>query len=187
MDEKVLSFEDEWNRMFDEEVNREFSSMVIEVEQETVEEINDEIYNIIQEPELREAVDILKEVNQKSETIKWIVYGVIFGAILVLVACFWFGVSGFVVTAIPMLIGGILCKVAGGLSATALKFITDIISGQPDLQEFSPAINNMSARLVNPLLAEISKMGNVALITAVVLIGLAILRGVIKKNSMVEE
>lgn len=187
LDEKILSFEDEWNRMFDEEVNSEFSAMITDVEQNVVGEINDEIYKAFQEPELRGALDMLKEANQKSGTLKWIVYGVMFGAILILVACFWFGVSGFVVTAIPMLIGGILCKVAGGLSATAVKFVTDTISKEPELQEFSPTIGDMSAKLINPLLGEISKMGNVALITAVVLIGLAILRGVIKKNSAVEE
>lgn len=183
LDEKVKDYEAEWDQQFAEEVDNGFAEMTAEVEAE----VNDAVYEAIQTPELREAIDIIEQVNNGAETLKWIVYGVMFGAILLLVGCFWLDVCGFVVSAIPMFLGGALCKVAVALGGRVYDFINDFLVSEPDIAEFAPVINDAGRKLIDPLFDAISKMGNMALITGVVLVGLAILRGVIKKNKTVEE
>lgn len=183
LDEKVKDYEAEWDQQFAEEVESGFAEMTAEVEAE----VNDAVYEAIQTPELREAIDIIEQVNNGAETLKWIVYGVMFGAILLLVGCFWLDVCGFVVSAIPMFLGGALCKVAVALGGRVYDFLNDFLMSEPEVADFAPVINDAGRKLIDPLFDAISKMGNMALITGVVLVGLAILRGVIKKNKTVEE
>lgn len=183
LDEKVMSLEGEWDQKFAEKANEGLAGLTAEAE----EELNDEVYKILQEPDLRETVDLLQKLDQKAQLLQWIVYGVIFGAILLLVGCFWFGISGFVVSAIPMVIGGVLCKVIGGLGQWIFRFVNEFVEGEAALADFTPVIDSVSKSLINPLLDGVSKMGNTALIIGVALIGLAILRGVLNKNKAVEE
>lgn len=183
LDNSVSSFEGEWSEIFSEEVEKGISDISKEVE----EEVNDAVYDAIQTPELRDAVDILQQLENKAKTLKWIVYGAAVGAILLLVSCFWFDVCGFVVSAVPMFLGGVLCKIAVALGSRVYEFLEDMLTGEPALEDFTPVINGMSRKLIDPLFGEISKAGNIALITGVVLVGLAILRGVIKKNMATEE
>lgn len=183
LDEKVKDYEAEWDQRFAEEVDAGFAGMTSEIETE----INDAVYEVIQTPELREAIDIIEQVNNGAGTLKWIVYGVMFGAILLLVGCFWFDISGFVVSAVPMFLGGVLCKVAVALGGRVYDFLNDFLVSEPDIAEFAPVINDAGKKLIDPLFGAISQMGNTALITGVVLVGLAILRGVIKKNKTAEE
>lgn len=183
LDEKVKSFEGEWDQQFAEEVDNGFAEMTAEVEAE----VNNAVYEVIQTPELRDAIDIVEQVNQGAETLKWIVYGVALGSIVLLVCLFWFDISGFVVSAIPMFLGGALCKVAVAMGGRVYDFLNDFLVREPDIAEFAPVINDAGRKLIDPLFDAISRMGNMALITGVVLVGLAILRGVIKKNMTAEE
>lgn len=183
LDEKVKEYEAEWDRQFAEEVDNGFAEMTAEVEKE----VNDAVYEVIQTPELRDAINVIEQVNQGANTLKWLVYGVMFGAIVLLVCLFWFDISGFVVSAIPMFLGGALCKVAVAMGSRVYEFINDFLVGEPDIAEFAPVINDAGKKLIDPLFEAISQMGNTALITGVVLVGLAILRGVLKRNKTVEE
>ncbi len=183
LDEKVKDYEAEWDRQFAEEVDSGFAEMTAEVETE----VNDAVYEVIQTPELRDAIDMIEQVNRSAMTLKWIVYGVMFGAILLLVGCFWFDVSGFVVSAIPMFLGGALCKVVVSLGGRVYDFINDFLVSEPEIAEFAPVIKDAGKKLIDPLFDAVSKMGNMALITGVILVGLAILRGVIKKNQAAED
>ena len=183
LDEKVKDYEAEWDQRFAEEVDAGFAGMTSEIETE----INDAVYEVIQTPELREAIDIIEQVNNGAGTLKWIVYGVMFGAILLLVGCFWFDISGFVVSAVPMFLGGAVCKIVVALGERVYNFLNDFLASEPEIAEFSPVINDAARKIVNPVFDAVSQMGNTALITGVVLVGLAILRGVIKKNMTAEE
>ena len=183
VDNSVKSFEGEWNEQFSTEVDKQFGGIQEEIETE----INDVIYEVVQTPELREAIDIVEQVNQGAETLKWIVYGVALGSVVLLVCLFWFDISGFVVSAIPMFLGGALCKIAVAWGDRVYELLNDFLLGEPEIAEFTPVINNAAGKLVTPVFEAISQTGNMALITGVVLVGLAILRGVLKKNKAAEE
>lgn len=183
VDEKVVSFEEEWKQAFSEEIGVEIEKMAADTQQE----INDALAEAVQDPDVRMVFDSLKDLNEKASTWKLIVYGVMFGAVVLLVACFWFGISGFVVSAVPLILAGFLCKAVSGVESFVLNYVSDITASDATLSQFGTAINKIVGGLLKPVFAEVSALGNVSIITGVVLIGLAIMVGVMKKNKAVTE
>ncbi len=182
-DDQMKSFEEEWNNEFDASIAGEFDGMAEELETE----INDVLNEAAQDPDVREVFDIVNEVSANSEKIKKIAYAIMIGAALLLLVCFWFGTAGFVVPAIPLIIGGVLCKLCAMVETVLMKFINDAIAAEPDLAEMGGTISELIKGILAPIFSEISKFGTVAIGMGVLLILLAILKGVIKKNMRVAE
>lgn len=182
VDEKAQSFEKTW----DEEFSAELDEMIDEVTETAEQEVNEVLAEVTQDPDIRRAFDYFKEIEAKASILKVIVYGVIFGAVLLLVSCFWFGTAGFIVSAVPLALGGMLCKVVGGAKILLLDYIDKVIMNETDLSEFSEVVRNVVDSVLAPLLDEVSKLGNITLIAAVMLIGVAIMGGVIRKNRTVK-
>lgn len=183
LDEKAQSFEEEWNRDFFEGIDTKLETMTAETEQK----LNDALTEAVQNPDVRSVFDSLKELNEKESTLKLVVYGVLLGAVLLLVGCFWFGTAGFVVSAVPLILGGILCKLVAGFESVLFAYVSDFVTSDTTLSQFGSAILDVVGGLLTPLFAEVSKLGNCSIIAGVILVGLAIMQGVIKKNKTVAE
>lgn len=183
LDEKMQSFEDTWEEEFSTEIADEVDELTAEVEQE----INDAIYEAVQDSDVRMVFDSLQEINEKNSTLRLLVYGVVFGAVLLLVCCFWFGTAGFVVSAIPLILGGILCKLVSGVETFLLTYVDELLTAEPEIAEFGTAVGDVLRGLLNPIFGTVSMFGTITIISGVVLIGLGILAGVIKKKRTVTE
>ncbi len=182
-DDQMKSFEEEWNEGFEEGVSSEFDGMAEELELE----INEVLNEAAQDPDVREAFDIVKGVGANSQKIKTIAYAIMIGAALLLLVCFWFGTAGFVVPAIPLILGGALCKLCAMAEAVLMKYVNEAIAAEPDLAEMSDTISELIKGILAPIFSGISTFGTVAIGMGVVLILFAILRGVIKKNMRAAE
>lgn len=178
VDEKAQSYQVKW----DEEFNRILDEMLEDVIGTAETEVNKALTELAQNADVRMAFDYLKEIEAKASLLKTVVYGVIFGAVLLLVACFWFGTAGFVVSAVPLAIGGGVCKLVANGKEPLLDYVDKFIAKESELSEFGGVISSMADSVVTPVLNEISKLGNTVLIAAVVLLGLAIMSSVIRKN-----
>ncbi len=177
-DEKAQSYQAKW----DEEFNHTLDGMLEEAIGTAEEEVNKALTELAQDADIRKAFDYLKEIEAKASLLKTVVYGVIFGAVLLLVSCFWFGTAGFVVSAVPLAIGGGLCKLIANGKEPLLDYVDRLVANETELSEFGGVVNSMVNSVVTPVLNEVSKLGNMVLIAAVVLLGLAIMSGVIRKN-----
>lgn len=183
LDEKMESFEDTWEEEFSAEIAEEVDELTAEVEQE----INDAIYEAVQDSDVRMVFDSLQEVNEKNNTLRLLVYGVVFVAVLLLVSCFWFGTAGFVVSAIPLILGGILCKFVSGVEKFLLTYVDEILAAEPEIAEFGTVVGDVLRGLLNPIFGAVSMFGTITISFGVLLIGLAILVGVLKKKRTVTE
>lgn len=183
LDEKMESFEDTWEEEFSAEIAEEVDELTAEVEQE----INDAIYEAVQDSDVRMVFDSLQEVNEKNNTLRLLVYGVVFVAVLLLVSCFWFGTAGFVVSAIPLILGGILCKFVSGVEKFLLTSVDEILAAEPEIAEFGTVVGDVLRGLLNPIFGAVSMFGTITISFGVLLIGLAILVGVLKKKRTVTE
>jgi len=178
VDEKAQSYQTKW----DEEINRTLDELLEGAITTAEEEVNKALTELAQNEDICKAFDYLKEIEAKASLLKMVVYGVIFGAVLLLVSCFWFGTAGFVVSAVPLAIGGGICKLAANGKEPLLDYVDKFIAKEPELSEFGGVVNSMVNSVVTPVLTEVSKLGNTVLIAAVVLLGLAIMSGVLRKN-----
>ena len=178
LDEKMESFEDTWEEEFSAEIAEEVDELTAEVEQE----INDAIYEAVQDSDVRMVFDSLQEVNEKNNTLRLLVYGVVFVAVLLLVSCFWFGTAGFVVSAIPLILGGILCKFVSGVEKFLLTYVDEILAAEPEIAEFGTVVGDVLRGLLNPIFGAVSMFGTITISFGVLLIGLAILVGVLKRK-----
>lgn len=183
LDEKMESFEDTWEEEFSAEIAEEVDELTAEVEQE----INDAIYEAVQDSDVRMVFDSLQEVNEKNNTLRLLVYGVVFVAVLLLVSCFWFGTAGFVVSAIPLILGGILCKFVSGVEKFLLTSVDEILAAEPEIAEFGTVVGDVLRGLLNPIFGAVSMFGTITISFGVLLIGLAILVGVLKNKRTVTE
>ncbi len=183
LDEKMQSFEDTWEEEFSAEIAEEVDELTTEVEQE----INDAIYEAVQDEDVRMVFDSLQEVNEKSNALRFLVYGVVFGAALLLICCFWFGTAGFVVAAIPFILGGILCKFVSGVETYLLKVVDEVVAAEPEIAEFGTVVGDVLRGLLDPIFGTVSMFGTITIASGVVFIGLGILAGVLKKKRTVTE
>jgi len=181
VDDTKAEVESRWNEEFTVDVD--LADMVEELEGE----INDVINETAQNPDVREAFDVLRTVGENSGTIKLVAYGIVLLAVLLLLVLYCFGTAGFVVPAVALLLGGGLCKLISMAEADVLKYIDSAIAAEPDFAGFETMLGDLVGRVLTPLFAEMSKFGLTNIGIAVLLILLAILRGVVRKNRQVTE
>ncbi|MBQ8798654.1 MAG: hypothetical protein IJZ55_03700 [Lachnospiraceae bacterium] len=182
VDEKAQAFEKEWNEELSDKVNEIIDEVMVPAEQE----LNEALGEIVEDKDIRTAVGYVKDFEAMASLLKIVIYGVIIGAVLLLVACFWFGTAGFVVSAIPLILGGGLCKLIYSVKNPLFDYAESVIANYEDFAEIGDVIFEMTHSILTPVFEAVAKMGNIALIGGVVLIGLAIMSGVLRKNKTVK-
>jgi len=150
-------------------------------------EINDAIYKATQNADVREAFDLLRIVGESSGMIKKIVYAIVIVVVLLLLVCYWFRTAGFVVPAVALMLGGGLCKLLAMSEVNVSEYIRQAIAAEPALAEVQSMITELVNGILTPFFAEVSKFGITMMGIAVLLILLAVLRGVVRKNMHVTE
>ena len=176
--EKIDEVRTEWEDEFLSEMDGVLESSTEELEQE----LNAAVREVAQDPEIRPTVDMLREISAKKETIKLVVYGIVLASVLLLLVCFWFKTAGFVVPSVALILGGLLCKLITLLEAPVLTIAKDAIVTEPGMEEIGDMVLDIVRGMIAPFFAEMSKFGLTMIGIGVLLVLLAILRGVIVKN-----
>ena len=178
-DEEIAEFKRGWDdgmlEGFDEEID--------EMSEELEVEVNRALAEAVQDPDVRMLFDSLNEISAKKDTVKLVAYAIVLVAVLLLLVCYWFGTAGFVVPAVALILGGLLCKLVTLLEDAALSLVRDEIAADPELAEFGDIVMDICRGIISPFFAEMSKFGLTMVGIGVVLVLAAILRGVIKKNT----
>ena len=181
IDDMKAEAETRWGEEFS--VDADIVGMVDEIEVE----INDAIYETAQNPDVREVFDLFRIMGENSNTIKLFAYGMVLAAVVLLLAMYWFGTAGFVVPAVALLLGGGICKLIAMAETDVLKYLKTEIAAEPDLAGTEALLGDLLDGVLTPFFAEVSKFGLTNMGIAVLLILLAILRGVIRKNKQVAQ
>lgn len=176
--EKIDEVRTEWEDEFLSEMDGVLESSTEELEQE----LNAAVREVAQDPEIRPTVDMLREISAKKETIKLVVYGIVLASVLLLLVCFWFKTAGFVVPSVALILDGLLCKLITLLEAPVLTIAKDAIVTEPGMEEIGDMVLDIVRGMIAPFFAEMSKFGLTMIGIGVLLVLLAILRGVIVKN-----
>ncbi|MBQ8315246.1 MAG: hypothetical protein IJX95_05850, partial [Lachnospiraceae bacterium] len=178
-DEEIDEFERGWTEGmldgFDDEIDDLAEELEIEVNQALAEAVRD--------PDVRTMFDTLNEISEKKDTVKIVAYAIVLAAVLLLLVCYWFGTAGFVVPSVALILGGLLCKLVTLLEGPALILVREEIAADPDMAEFGDIVMDICRGILAPFFAEMSKFGVTMIGIGILLILLAILRGVLKKNA----
>ena len=178
-DEKVNELRTQWEDELDELIAETADDAMAEAEGE----IEDTLYEMTQDADIREIFDGMQEAYAVRGVVKIVFLAIMFGMVLLLLLLYVFDVAGFVVTAVPLLIGGALCKLIGSAREPMLKYMDmEMFSTMDESEEVIAITRSLIEGLLQPFFKGVSNFGNIALIAAVVLIGCAILRHVLKKN-----
>ncbi len=170
LDEKMITFEDVWNDEFEEKIDGAINNIA----EETEEEINKTLYEVVQDKTVRKLFDFFGEMSEKSGLLRIAVYGIVFGAIVLLLGCFWFRTAGFVLSAVPVIIGGCICVVAKMLQQVVFGFINRFLGKEDVLTEFGGEIDTAVTSILTPVFGTILSFGITMIIVGVILIVLAV-------------
>lgn len=159
-----------------------------EVFGEVEKDIEDGINEAVQNKDVRTAFDIFGELDERSDVIKVSVYALIFGIVLFLLLFYMFDTPGFVVTSIPVIIGGIICKVVQFAEGVVFTIVEEAVAeNSTGTKALDDLMRTLFDELLHPVFSGIGKFGTIMLIAGVALIGLAILRHVLKKQKQESE
>ena len=183
VEEEQNAVKEEWKLRFETDVAGEFDRILAAAEEEANESINE----VVWEPDVRYLFDSMNILSEMSGTIKKIAYGVMLIAVLVLLVCYWFETAGFVVPAVPLIIGGLLCKGLALFKTMFLFYLEEMVRTDPEFTEVGDIVMDVFYGILTPIFDGTSKFGTVAIGIGVLLILLAILRGILRKNSGVTE
>lgn len=182
--EKIEEIRQMWKNEIDNVIETEVAAVMTEAEAEVEEMLSE----ITQDSEIREVFDVLQEADAWSKTASIVIYAILFGIVLLLLLLYVFQVAGFVVTAVPLLLGGAICKLIAAVNEPLLKYMEqEVLSTMNESEEVLSMVRSLIEGVLQPFSRGVSEFGNVVLIAAVILIGCAILRGVLKKNKQEEE
>lgn len=182
-DEEMEVVKKEWNDEFSLEVNNEIDSMAEELEQE----INTALWDVTQDPDIRETFDVLNEISANKDKVKLVAYGIVLATVLLLLICFWFGTAGFVVPSVALILGGLLCKLVTLLETPIMDLVKAELATEPGVEEFGFVVTDLITGIMAPFFAEMSKFGYTMIGIGVLLILLAILKAVVTKNMHASE
>lgn len=181
-DEEIAEFKRGWDDGMLDGVDFEIDELAEELEIE----VNQALAEAAQDPDVRMVFDTLNEIGAKKDTVKLVAYAIVVVAVLLLLVCYWFGTAGFVVPSVALILGGLLCKLVTLLEGMALSVVRDELAADPDVAEFGDIVMDICRGIISPFFAEMSKFGITMIGIGVLLILLAILRGVLKKNAAVD-
>ncbi len=177
--DEIAEFERGWNEGMLDGFDDEIDAM----EEELEVEVNQALSEAVHDTDVRWLFDSLNGISAKKDTIKIVAYAIVLVAVVLLLVCFWFGTAGFVVPSVALILGGLLCKLVTLLEGTILSLIRDEIGADPDVAEFGDVAVDICGGIISPFFAEMSKFGITMIGIGVLLVLLAILRGVLKKNA----
>lgn len=177
-DDEMEAVKTEWNSEFRLEVNNEIDDMAKELEQE----LNTALREASQDPDIREAFDIFKEISINKDKVKLVVYGIVLAAVLLLLICFWFGTAGFVVPSVALILGGLLCKLVTLLETPIMNIVKAELATEPGAEKFGFVVTDLVTGIFAPFFYEMSKFGLTMIGIGVLLILLAVLKHVVTKN-----
>ena len=178
LDEYADEFDDVWESEFADEFDKMFDEMTDDMDRE----FNETVYEAIQDPDVRMVFDSLNEISKKSSTVKFVIYAILLGAVLLLLVCYWFGTAGFVVPAVALILGGILCKLLILSERYILNQVNQAIAEEPGLEGMTQPVFDIARGILAPIFDGISRFGTITIGMGVLLVLLAILKGVLKKN-----
>ncbi len=176
LEERRASIREEWLR----EMKETAGSQVREITSEAEKNIRDSATELAHTSEIRDMFDVVRPMGEMNRAVRAIVYAVILGMVLVLVLLYWLDIPGFIVCAVPVFFGGVVCKVAGLAEKIAMRYIDEEIFS--DSAQYEDIIRDVMHEIIAPFFKGVSEFGTQALILSVILIGCAILRGVMKRN-----
>lgn len=176
LEERAASIREEWLR----EMKETAGSQVREITAEAEKNIRDSAAELAHTSEIRDVFDVVRPMGEMNQAVRAIVYAVILGMVLILVLLYWLDIPGFIVCAVPVFFGGVVCKAVGLAERIAMRYIDEEIFS--DSAQYEDIIRDMMHEIVAPFFEGVSEFGTQALILSAVLIGCAILRGVMKRN-----
>lgn len=177
-EEELAKAKAEWDTDFVDELLGELD----DIEADLKLELEDILRELEQDPDVRETFDVLKGISEKKDTVKLVAYGIVLAAVLLLLVLYWFGTAGFVVPSVALILGGLFCKLLTLLEDPLMGLIRDELMLDSNMKEIETAVMDLFAGFISPFFAEMSKFGFTMIGLGVLLILLAILRGVLKKN-----
>ncbi len=151
--------------------------------EEAEETIKEAIDDVSAERSLRKGIDVARTIGDNRILLNVIVYALIFGLVLVLLLLYKFRTAGFVVASIPLLVGGIGCKVIALLERMIMSLVEDkLISGVVEEEQYQNAISAAMRGVLEVLFGGLSTYGTIMLISGGVLIVIAIVCSIIRKH-----
>ena len=180
LDERTENIRQEWLDEIAEDVNSQIEDFVAAAE-ETIQEA---AYEAARNPETREAFDTLRKIGDNRNRIRVVVYAVILGMVLILVLLYWLEIPGFIVCSVPLLLGGTVCMILGSIMKNGfMSYISEaIFSELSEPKEYEDLLRALIDGIISPLFKGISDFGMTAVILGIILIGCAVLRGILKQN-----
>lgn len=183
-EEKINELREEW----DGKVTETIKAMVADGFAEAEAQVAERLQEVVKNPEVREAFAIVQEAGTWSNNVRLVVYGMLFGIVLLLLLLYWFEIPGFVVTAVPLFVGGALCKLLTSQGGRIRTWICEeAFADMGENEKVLSISSSLLERVLGQLFDSISAFGTVALIVAFALTGGAILRGVLKRNKKAVE
>lgn len=184
LDDKVEEFQDEFVTEFKEPLTDAMAEMMKDAEYE-VEKAADDMVN---DDDVREVFDLFGTFSARSKMIKVVVYAIVFGIVLFLLIFYLFDVPGFVVTAIPLLLGGGVCKALGLAEKEIMSFFNKEIFPPVENDNIGEQLaHTLVEKFVHPAFEKMGNFGMTMIIAGVILIGCAIMRNLLKKNKQAVE
>lgn len=179
LSERAASIREEWSQEMRETVRSEAREITAEAERE----LRDSASELTHATEVRDVFDAIRPIGEMNRVVVAVVYAVILGMVLLLVLLYWLDIPGFIVCAVPLFFGGALCKGVGFFEKLAMRYIDEeFLFDSADSVQYEDVIRDVMHEIVTPFFKGVSAFGTQALILSVLLIGCAILRGVMKKN-----
>lgn len=182
MDDKVEELRDEFVTEFKEPLTDAMAEAMKEAER-AIEKAADEV---AEDDDVRDVFDLFGKLNAISKMIKVAMYAVIFGLVAFLLILYLFDVPGFVVTSIPLLLGGGICKAFGMAEKAIMAFLDrEIFEPVDDIGE--KLAYSLVTEYLHPVFEKMGNFGMTMIIAGVILIGCAIMRNLLKKNKQAVE
>lgn len=180
MAEERISYE---KSRYMREVENTLNSYVSEAIREVEKTIEDAMDDTSEEDDMKAITEIIRMLDENKTVIRVLVYSVVFGIVLILLLLFRLQTAGFVVSAIPLLFGGIGCKLVGLGEKMFLSLMEEeLISEMGDADQYERLAESLFLCILRPFFKGMSDYGNVMLIAGGGLIVAVIVRKIIIKH-----
>ena len=144
--------------------------------------IKDTIDSISDEKAVRNGIDIARTIGDNRIILNVLVYVLIFGIVIILLLLYKFRTAGFVVSAIPLLIGGAGCKIVAFVERMIMSWLDrNLVVGIVEEERYQNAISTSVRGVFEVLFSGLSAYGTIMLISGAGLIVVAIVCSVIRK------
>lgn len=179
LEKRVASIREEWGQ----EMREAIESQTGEIIAETEVVLQNAMQEMAHDPDVRKVFDVVQPVSDMNKIIGLVVYAVILGMVIILILLYWVDIPGFIVCAVPVFFGGAVCKGIGLAEKIVMRYVDEeILSESAGVVQYEDMFRRVMHEIIAPFFKGVSDFGTKAIIFSVILIGCAILRGVIKKN-----